>query len=147
MGILDQLMNVIKTPTRAATPELQHNVVLGAMLSLVAEAEGGVVPTEVVAMRKVLQSRGVNDPSELDEIIAAAQQTLKERMDWEGFTREINQHFEYEDRVSLVVDLFRIARADNNLSNEEHETIRKLSDLMWVSHEDFIKAKLASKAG
>lgn len=130
-------------PDRA--PKLQHHVVLGALLALVARAEGGIVPAEAGKLRQVLRERGFADAGEQDEIIAAAERAVEERLDWEGFTREINQAFDYEARVELVHDLFRVARADDDLSGREYETIRKLSDLLWVSHADFIQAKLATK--
>jgi len=145
MGLLDSVIGRMSAAPGKATPALQHRVVLGALLSLVAHAEGGVVAEEIAELRKVLHERGVGDVQEQDEIVAAAQQALKERLDWEGFTRKINQVADYDERVALVRDLFRIARADGDLAHQEHETIRKLSDLLWVSHADFIQAKLATR--
>jgi uncharacterized tellurite resistance protein B-like protein len=58
------------------------------------------------------------------------------------FIKLINQHYSEEQRIALVKTLWEVAVADQEISIYEEHTIRKISDLLYVSHSDFIKTKL-----
>ena len=58
------------------------------------------------------------------------------------FTRLINDHYSYEQKTGLVENLWRLAFADENLDKYEEGLIRRVADLIHVSHGDFIKTKL-----
>ena len=59
------------------------------------------------------------------------------------FTREINDKYEYDEKVKLIEDLWRIAYSDGQLDKYEDYVIRKIADLIYVTHSDFIKSKLS----
>ena len=40
---------------------------------------------------------------------------------------------------------WEIARADNTVDKHEEHRIRKLSELLYVDHKDFIKSKISTK--
>ena len=61
------------------------------------------------------------------------------------FTREINDKYEYDEKVKLIEDLWRIAYSDGQLDKYEDYVIRKIADLIYVTHSDFIKSKLSVK--
>ena len=124
---------------------LTYRVVLGALFSLVAKADGEVAEVELKAKQKILAKRGYTKAEEQKEILEAAALALKESLDCESFTREVNQVCDYADRVKLVTDLFRIAWADHELLHVEIETIRRISNLLWVTQSDFIQAKLEAR--
>jgi uncharacterized tellurite resistance protein B-like protein len=145
MGILQQLTQLVSNQPQAATPALTYRVALGALLTLVAGADGLVTDQERAAKQMILAQRGFPDPEEQRQILAASRQALESGVDWHGFTWEINQTFAYPERVRLVYDLFRVAWADQDLAHDETETIRKIAALMWVEHKDFIQAKLDAK--
>ncbi len=146
MGILDRLSTLITAkPQTTPTPDLTARLVLGALLSIVAKADGKVTPAEEDAKRAILQRRGYKTKEEQDEIFKSVRQVLSEGLDWESFTREINQTCDYSERVKIIQDLFALAWADHELSHQELEAIRKIAGLMWIDHKDFINAKLSTK--
>ncbi len=146
MGILDRLSNLITTKPQAnPTPALTARIVLGALLAIVARADGKVSPSEEEAKRDILSRRGYKTREEQDEIFKSVRQVLSEELDWESFTREINQTCIYSERVKIIEDLFAVAWADHELSHQELEAIRKIAGLMWIEHKDFINAKLSTK--
>jgi uncharacterized tellurite resistance protein B-like protein len=51
-----------------------------------------------------------------------------------------------EERVQLVEQLWLIAHADGVIDKYEEAAIRKASELLYVSHSDFIRAKFAAEA-
>lgn len=58
------------------------------------------------------------------------------------FTRLINDNYDYEQKISLIENMWRIAFSDEKLDKYEDHLIRKISELIYLSHSDFIKAKL-----
>ena len=57
------------------------------------------------------------------------------------WTSIINEHYEYPDRIKVIKSLWAVAHADNTIDKYEDYTIRKIADLLYVRHEDFIIAK------
>jgi len=62
------------------------------------------------------------------------------------FTSLVDQHCAYEDKCHLVVNMWQIAFADGALDKYEEYIIRKTSDLLHLSHSDFIRAKHQARA-
>ncbi|GJM13062.1 MAG: hypothetical protein DHS20C12_14650 [Pseudohongiella sp.] len=61
------------------------------------------------------------------------------------FTRLINNSYDYAQKVALIENMWRIAFSDEHLDKYEDSLIRKVSELIYVSHSDFIKTKLKVK--
>jgi uncharacterized tellurite resistance protein B-like protein len=53
----------------------------------------------------------------------------------------INQRFGPARKVQFVEQLWRVAMVDGNIDTYEDHLVRKLSDLLYVPHADFILAK------
>ena len=53
----------------------------------------------------------------------------------------LNKHFQLERRAQLIEHLWRIANADGKIDAYEDQLVRKLADLLYVPHSDFILAK------
>lgn len=54
----------------------------------------------------------------------------------------INDHFDRRSKLALVEQMWRVALADGNIDGYEEYTIRKLCDLLFIKHRDFMQAKL-----
>ena len=94
---------------------------------------------------EILSSKlGINK-EELDNFTELAQKKSEDSTSLYEFTREINDQYEYEEKVSLITDLWGIAYSDGKLDKYEDYVIRKIADLIYVSHADFIKSKLKVK--
>ncbi len=62
------------------------------------------------------------------------------------YTRRACERMSMEERVQLVEQLWRIAYADGIIDKYEEAAIRKASELLYVAHSDFIRAKLSAQA-
>ena len=62
------------------------------------------------------------------------------------YTRRACESMSMRERVQLVEQLWRIAYADGVIDKNEEAAIRKASELLYVSHSDFIRAKFAAEA-
>ena len=51
----------------------------------------------------------------------------------------------YEQKVEIIEHLWGIALTDKHLDEHEEYMVRKIADLIYVEHKDFIEAKLKIK--
>jgi uncharacterized tellurite resistance protein B-like protein len=58
------------------------------------------------------------------------------------WTSIINETYEYKLRVDVIKSLWDVAYADGRIDKYEDYTIRKIADLLYVKHTDFIRTKL-----
>ncbi len=61
------------------------------------------------------------------------------------FAREVREALDADERYQLMVALWQLALADELLATYEESAIRRISELLYVSHRDFIRAKLEAK--
>jgi uncharacterized tellurite resistance protein B-like protein len=57
-------------------------------------------------------------------------------------TRIINLHFEQDRKIELLEHMWRIAYSDRQWDKYEEHLIRKVADLLYISHKDFIHARV-----
>ena len=74
-------------------------------------------------------------------LLALAEQQRNEATDYFQFTSLINREFSQEQKVHLVESLWKIAFIDGVLDIHEEYLVRKIADLLHVSHTAFIMAK------
>ena len=98
---------------------------------------------------KTLKTTLINDfeleETEIDELIEISKKNVDDSTSLYDFTRDINDNFESEERIKLIESMWKIAYADGNIDKFEEHIIRKVSNLIYVSHSDFIKAKISAK--
>ena len=82
---------------------------------------------------------------ETEALVELASEELKNSTDYFQFTSLINQHFEYDEKLGIIESLWEVAYADEELDVDEEYLVRKISELIYVSHQDFISAKLRVK--
>jgi uncharacterized tellurite resistance protein B-like protein len=76
-----------------------------------------------------------------------AQQTHADSHDLFRFTKLLNDKLSVDEKMDLIVDLWRTALADGVIDKHEDHMIRRISDLLYLHHSHFIKAKhLAQEA-
>lgn len=87
------------------------------------------------------------DLSEQDliELADTAKAQVQQANDLYQFTRVVKE-LTYEKRVELLEGLWHVAYADGRIDPHEEHIIRRISELIGLTHRDFIQAKL-SQAG
>ena len=58
------------------------------------------------------------------------------------FTSIVNDNYDYEQKLSLLTLMWKVAYVDDNLDKYEEAVIRKISDLLYIAHRDYIQLKL-----
>jgi len=57
-------------------------------------------------------------------------------------TRTINQHFDQDKKLELLNHMWRVAYSDLQWDKYEEYLIRKVADLLYISHQDFVHARI-----
>lgn len=60
------------------------------------------------------------------------------------FTRELNDNLDADQKYRIIFLMWQVAYADGHIDKYEDHLIRKVSELLYVPHQAFIKAKLAA---
>ena len=80
-----------------------------------------------------------------DEDVAAVTEEAADNVDAATclfeFTRTINEVATVEQKRQLLTMMWRVALADDALSRYEEHVIRKVADLLYLPHNDFMLAK------
>lgn len=130
-----------------AETDAQHRLDLAAaaLLFEIAFADNQLQQEELATLRKLLTTLFHITEEDVTTLIALAKEESQTTADIYQFTRLINDNFEYQDKCKLVYSLWKVAYADGDLDKYEEYTIRKISDLIYVDHADFIRMKSQAK--
>jgi uncharacterized tellurite resistance protein B-like protein len=113
-----------------------------ALLVEIAFADKDFDETEKASLKQSLIETYAIDESVIEEIIRDAEDTVSESTSLYGYTNIVNSEFQYEDKLKLLRNLWKIAYADGYLDKYEEHLLRKISDLIHISHSDYISIKL-----
>jgi len=100
-----------------------------------------VTTDEEKKLHNVLKQRFKLSDDEIGILIDLANAEKHEATDYFTFTSLINEHYTQQQKIKLVEDLWRLAYADNELDKYEEHLLRRLSELLHVPHQDFIRTK------
>ena len=111
------------------------------LLLEVAWADHQITDGEIDAIRRALTEQFGLDTAAADEVIAESKDRQAESVGVHAFTRTLVEAFDEQQRFELLTHLWRLAYSDMNLDSFEEHTIRRISELLYVSHARFIEAK------
>ena len=127
-----------------ATGEGEHRsleLACAALMFEVARADFTVETTEQDAVTSLLTAQFNLSADEVSTITEAAVEQADAATCLFEFTRTLNELASTEQKRNLLAMMWRVAMADNALSQYEEHVIRKVADLLYVPHGDFIAAK------
>lgn len=87
------------------------------------------------------------DEQELQGLLEAADSAVADAVSLYEFTEVLNEQFDRQQKINLIEMLWRVAFADDVLDQYEEYYVRKIADLLHVSHKDYIKTKLRVQEG
>lgn len=114
-----------------------------ALLSEVIRADNNTDEREKQAYREIVQRQFSLDQSTLESLLSEGEQTAEEAVDLVQFTQVINESCDNDKKKVILTSLWEVAYADNSLAPMEEHTIRRIADLLYIPHSQFIKTKLS----
>lgn len=101
---------------------------------------------EQQGLRESLARKFPLTPQALDELIASARQETERATSIHQFTQLVNHHCLPAEKFALVKAMWELALVDGHLDKYEEHTIRKVADLIYLPHSEFIRAKSQARA-
>lgn len=95
---------------------------------------------------KLMQSQFGMDESDAIELFSGASDKMDHVVSLHQYTSRINSDFSYPQKEHLMLNLWRVVFADGRVDKYEEHLVRRVADLVYLSHKDFIKAKHAAEA-
>jgi uncharacterized tellurite resistance protein B-like protein len=139
---LKQLMSPVLVTDEADTNSVPQ---AAAMLLLeVAWADHEIKDVEFVAIRRALQELYTIDDAHVDALIQQAHDDHELSTGVYPFTRTLNKELTREEKCELLKHLWRLTNFEGDRHHYEEHVIRKITDLLYLNHRDFITAKLAT---
>ena len=147
--IKEHISNLGNEPIKTANPQQKDTEIINnacaALLIETALADKVFNEEELISMKQTLNKVYKVDEKDIEELINESKKKVSESTSLYEYTRLINDLCDSEDKIRLISNLWSIAFADKHLDKYEEYLIRKISDLLHVSHKDFIQQKLLAK--
>ena len=132
------------SPEPESDPDRRDNEIKIATAALMIEvglADSHIQKEERQLIEQTIQNTFDLKEEDAQELITIAENEIDHSVSLHEFTRLLNEKLSREERDRIVEMLWHVAFADNVLDKYEEYYIRKIADLLYVSHKDFIKAK------
>ena len=98
---------------------------------------------ELKAIERILREKFSLDSQELTTLMTLADEENREATSLYQFTSLINDNYSAEQKYHLIKLLWELALVDGEINKYEDHLIRKISELIYLSHSEFIRAKIA----
>lgn len=118
-----------------------------ALLIEVARADFEITPEELARLIDLLATTFDMSPEDVELVTQQANDQVENAVSLHDFTRVINEHCSPEERNELVGLMWDVAAADGDLSKYEDHLIRRVADLLYVPHQEFIRLKHQALTG
>ena len=143
--MLDFLKQLFNTADGGAdSEEITAELAAAALLLEVSKSDYEQHDHELEKIRSLMEQRYGIAPAALDEFMLQAAAKSADSTSLYPFTRYINDNCTNEEKFALVKALWEVAAVDAVIDKYEEHLIRKISDLIYLPHTDYIRAKLAA---
>lgn len=142
--MLQALKNLF-TPPAEQRETISYHRAVAALLMEVMLADHKITVEEEKQVKLLLNE--VTDLGEdIDVLFEQAIQGVEDANDLYQFTKVINAQASLDEKINLLKGLWLVALADGDLDAYEDHRIRRISELLFLSHSEFIQSKLAAQA-
>ncbi len=121
-------------------------VATAALLVEVVRMDGEATADEREATLRAVREKFNLAPGQAQQLVDLAEAEARQANDYYQFTSIINRRFTQAQKIRVIALMWEIAYADNVASPFEEHLIRKIADLLYVEHRDYITAKLTARA-
>lgn len=125
----------------------QTRLAAAVLLVEVMMADHDIAEAEKDRLTESLVSMFGMQAAEADTLVQAAQDKHEVLVSLHEMTNIINMHFTHARKLELILQMWRMAYADSRWDKYEEHLIRKVADLLYVSHKDFIRCKHQAHGG
>ena len=141
--MINALKNLFSASEQAPDPTSYQRAVAALLLEIII-ADDEIHPNEEQTAKEAIKAvSSLGD--DVDALYEEVKSTIHDAHDAYQFTKVINEQASLEQKFELLTCLWRVAYADGNIDAHEDHRIRKISELLFMHHSEFIQAKLVAK--
>ncbi len=147
LASIKQFMEKISTVSIGNHAPTEHDLQLAtaALLVEMMLSDDQIHAAEQQKIKAAIKAKFQLSDAETQELMRLAEKQAKDATDFYQFTSIINAGFSAEQKVKVIEYLWQVAYVDDHLDPLEEHLVRKIADLLYVSHKDFIATKLKIK--
>ncbi len=124
-----------------ADEQLSIEMACTVLLCEVMRADGHLDCEERLTLERLISEHFSLTHDEVKELINEASHISEHAIDFHQFTSKINSHYSPQEKIQIVKLLWQLAMADGNIASIEEHIIRRIADLLHLSHAEYIAAK------
>jgi uncharacterized tellurite resistance protein B-like protein len=128
----------------AANQTTAHDIRVAtcALFVEIARIDEKFTEAEMDTILSILKERYGLSPELADALIAEAEREIEKSVDLWQFARLINENYSNEEKIKIIETLWRIVYVDGKMDQYEHYLMNKLQNLLRLTHDQLIAAKL-----
>ena len=126
--------------------EIEIDIAAASLMLEVSWSDHHVGDAELEAIQRLLVELYSIDAAKVASLIADAKTRLDTNVGMHPYTSYLREHLDEDERFEVICALWQLALADDRIDKFEEYTIRKAADLLYLSHNRFIEAKLLAKS-
>jgi len=122
--------------------ERRQQLAASALLIELGKADYRSDARERAAIMEAVRSCFKLDEATIAELLVDAETASRRATSLYEFTSVLNESCSDAEKYELIRQLWRVAAADGDIDKYEDHLIRKVAELLYVPHQQFIHAKL-----
>jgi len=126
----------------ARSTEHDIRVATCALFVEMARIDERFTPTEVDTIISILKEKYGLSREHADALLAEADKELADSLDLWQFARLINENYCVAEKIEIIETLWQMVYVDGKMDRYEHYLMNKLKNLLRLSHDQLINAKL-----
>jgi uncharacterized tellurite resistance protein B-like protein len=125
----------------------QHSIELAtaALLIETIRSDSSISDAEREAVLNAIRHKFSLDDREAEHLIRLAEDEVRQAVDHFQFTSLINREFTQPQKIRVIELMWQVALVDADINAHERHLVRKVADLLHVTHPDMISAKLRAQ--
>lgn len=147
LGRLKAILKNTLGDTVETEASLEHDVRLASAVLLIdaARADHAAHDDEMQTVERLLRERFGLSAEETAALVKRAGEQLDHSVALQGFTRQLTDALDEGERGALIGMLWDVVYADGRLDPWEEHLVRRIADLLYVPHREFIRHKLEAQ--
>jgi uncharacterized tellurite resistance protein B-like protein len=135
---IEQYIGAVGAPR---DPQQQARIAAAALWLEMVREDGVAQDGEHAAVLRAVRAKFGLADDDARALVALSDEAAGSATDYFEFTTLINRHCTAEHKEQIVEQLWQVAYADGELSAREEHLVRKIADLLYVSHGACLRAR------
>ena len=130
--------------SKDANQNTEHDirVAVCALFVEIARIDEKFTDAEMEAILSILKEKYGLSQDLADALIAEAEKELEKSVDLWQFAKLINENYSNEEKIEIIEILWHIVYVDGKMDQYDHYLMNKLQNLLRLTHDQLITAKL-----